>query len=130
MNGECINMNRPTEKDTKKVILAYLEEKEKELAEAKQGKFNPEAVRKEEHKKEVAVQAQSIVGKGILNQDILDEYEGLKEDIENKKADLKNLYAIDVKAETLAALIESHNIELETFKAAKDALSKKADLVK
>ncbi len=115
-------MKRPTEKDTKKVIMEYLAEVEKELAAKKEGKFNPEEVRKAEHKKEVAVKAEAIVERGILNQEILDEYNGLKEDIENKKIDLKNLYGIDVKAETLAALIESNNIELETFTAAKDAL--------
>ncbi len=123
-------MKRPTEKDTKKVIMEYLAEVEKELAAKKEGKFNPEEVRKAEHKKEVAVKAEAVVERGILNQEILDEYNGLKEDIENKKVDLKNLYAIDVKAETLAALIESHNIELSTFKEAKDALiaEKQAEL--
>lgn len=115
-------MKRPTEKDTKKVIMDYLAEVEKELQTAKKGKFNPAEVRKEEYKKEVAVKAEAIVEKGILNQDIIDEYEGLKEDIENKKKDLKALYGIDVKAETLAALIEANNIELTTFKEAKDAL--------
>jgi len=115
-------MKRPTEKDTKKAIMEYLAEVEKELKTAKEGKFNPAEVRKEEHKKEVAVKAESIVEKGILNPEILDEFNALKEDIENKKADLKALYGIDVKAETLAALIESHNIEIETFKAAKDEL--------
>lgn len=123
-------MKRPTEKDTKKVIMDYVAEVEDQLKIAKEGKFNPEAVRKEEHKKEVSVKAEAIVEKGILNQEILDEFKGLKEDIENKKADLKTLYGIDAKAETLAALIESNNIELTTFRAAKDELiaEKQAEL--
>lgn len=111
-------MSKVTEKDTKKVILGYVADLEAEIAALKEGTFNPETVRKETEKKENAEKAQAIVGLNILSPEIVEQYKALKADIEAKKVDLKNLYEIDAKAETLAALIEANNLERQ--KMAKD----------
>lgn len=123
-------MSRVTEKDTKKVILGYVAELEEKIALQKEGTFNPEIVRVEAVKKENTAKAEKIVELNILAPEIMDEYNGLKADIEAKKADLKTLYDIDVKAETLAALIEANNIEIEEARKAKDEIieERKAEL--
>lgn len=123
-------MSKVTEKDTKKVILGYVAELEAQIAAQKEGTFNPETVRKETVKKENAKKAQVIVGLNILSPEIVEQYKALNADIEEKKKDLKNLYDIDVKAETLAALIEANNLEREKMNKDKEEAiaAKKAEL--
>lgn len=104
-------MSKLTMRDRKEVILERLNQLEDNIAKEKEASFNPEKKKEEVRKVEVTKKAEKIVGLNILSQDIIDEYNAVKEDIENKKAELKNIYDIEVTANTLAALIEANDIE-------------------
>ena len=95
----------------KDVILSYVEELEKELEEAKAAKFDPEKKKEEIKKANTEKKAKEIIGLNILNETIVDQYNSVIEDINNKKEELKTLYGIEVNANTLAALIEAADLE-------------------
>jgi hypothetical protein len=91
-------MKRPTEKDTKRWNGIFSECKR--ISTKKKVK-SIQRVRKAEHKKEDAVKAE-VFWKRNLKSEILDEYNGLKIRYRKLEMWLKNLYAIDVKAENFS----------------------------
>lgn len=117
-----MTMERPRKTAAKEIIWSYVEEIEAKLDAAKAGKFDPNAEREAARKKDVVAKAEKIVERGILNADITAEYEALKEQIADMKADIKTLTEIDVKVSTLAALIEANDIEIADAQAAKDEI--------
>lgn len=117
-------MIRPEGKFTKEIIQAYVEGVRAEQTAKKDGTFNPEEIRKEEGKKTAATKAKSLVDRGILSQEIVDEYNYYKDDIENKAAELKELYGIDIVAGTLAVLIEANDLEIAEAARLKNEITK------
>lgn len=115
-------MSKLTMRDKKEVILERLNELEESIAKKKEVSFNPDEKKEEVRKVEVTKKAERIIGLNILSQDIIDEYNAVKEDIENKKAELKNIYDIEVNANTLAALIEANDIEKNEALEAKEIM--------
>lgn len=111
-----------TMRDNKEVILERLHEVEAQLEEQKSKSFNPTSVKEESTKKEIAVKAKGIINMNILNSEIVDGYNAVLTDIANKKAELKELFDIEANANTLAALIQAHDIELSEFNESKDKL--------
>jgi hypothetical protein len=125
-----LTMKRPTVNDTKEVIMEYVKGLEAELDKAKAGKFDPAAEKEAGRKKEVAVKAKKIIDRGIVNNEIMDEYSALTERISDLKVEIENLTGISVTIGTFAALIEANNIEIAEAKAIKDEVvaSKREEL--
>lgn len=110
-------------KSTKTEIMeAYLEQKEKidQLMAAKDDPVEREKISKQ---RIILDSAEKIAGTEILNEAIVKQYRDICEAVDTKKAELANLYEIEVELNTLVALINSHKdktFELsEQYKAAK-----------
>ena len=94
-----------TDRNTKKEILDYVKELEKQLEESKLKKETTQDTIAKEHKQQCAVKADSLIEKGILNESIVEEYKALKEAKKDLEEEIKRLYDIKVSANTLEALI-------------------------
>lgn len=121
-------MAKITERNTKAVILKALREAEKKIAELEKGKLNAEKEAKEKKKEETVTQANQLMETNIeeqithlsksitgllskINEDIVTQTQNLKtvkEAIETKEAELKELFDIEKKAHTLAGLVNAH----------------------
>ena len=125
-----VQMERPSSKLTQEVVKAYIAGIRAEMKAKKEGTFNPSEVRAEEGKKKAAAKAKSLLDRGVLSAEIVEEVNCLDEDIKNKTAELKDLYGIDVEAGTLAAAIEANNLEIEEVTRIKNKLieEKKAEI--
>lgn len=110
-------MKEVTIKDTKQVIFdAYNEVKERLNTQAS-AKFDPVAEKKSKEIKETISKAEKIVERGILSQEILDEFKALNETIAIKKAELEEYYGIEKEVNSIAALIEAKTIVEEEMNA-------------
>lgn len=113
-------------KSTKNEIWEAYSAIKKKLDEMEAMKDDPmkEVVKAEE--KRVAASAAEIVGKNILNLEIVKAYQDLQQDIANKQKILKELYNIEVEANSMVAMINAHKekeVELKTkFDVLKDTL--------
>lgn len=115
-------MKRPKQTATKEIIWEYVEGIEAELKAKQEGKFDPAAVKETERKKDVAIKAEKIISRGIVNDTIMDEYNALEERIEDMKAEIDTIAGITVNVGTFAALIEANNLEIAEVKAIKDEM--------
>lgn len=95
-------------KSTKTEIMeAYLEQKEKidQMMAAKDDPVENEKISKQ---KVVLDSAEKIAGTEILNDAIVKQYRDICEAVGIKKAELENLYGVEVELNTMVALINSH----------------------
>lgn len=118
-----------TERNTKKEILEALSVAEALLAKKQEGSFNPAAISEAKVKEETIKNATSVANESKIGEvlnvlqtsltDLIDsissnheaatsELISVQEAIEIKKSELKELFDIEVKAGTLAALIQAH----------------------
>lgn len=104
-------------KSTKQQIYdAYLAAS-KRLDEIHALKDDPVKEANEIKKKETIASADQIAQESILNPDIVKRYNDLKDAIEMKQLELEDLYGIELKANSLVAIINAHKdkvAELET----------------
>ncbi|TCS96629.1 hypothetical protein [Hazenella coriacea] len=136
-----------TEKNTKATILTALREAEKKIAELEKGKLNAVAETTAKKATETITKADQIVEDNVekkitdlsksisrllgkINEDIVVEMNSLqtiKEAIEIKEAELKELFGIEKQAHTLAALVNAHQeLKLEQEKELVDEKEKAA----
>ena len=103
-------MSKVSMRDTKEVIFKRVKELEEELKN-QQSSFDPIKEKQEEQKKINKENSEKIIGLNILNDTIVEQYNSINQEIEDKKAELKKLYEIEATANTLAALIRSTDEE-------------------
>ena len=115
-------MSKVTMKSTKQEIFNRLLEVEKELEQKDMATMTTKDIEARKSKKEKVEKANNLVGKNILNETIVEEYNALIETKEAIETEIKDLYDIKVSAYTLEALKIVHNEELEKFKEQKSAL--------
>ena len=87
-----------------------------------EGKFDPAAKKEVARKKDVAAKAEKIIERGIVNDEIKEEYNCLQERISDMKSELETLIGITPTVGTLATLIEANNLEIAEVKRIKDEL--------
>lgn len=115
-------MSKVTMKSTKQEIFNRLLEVEKELEQKDMATMTTKDIEAKKSKKEKVEKANNLVGKNILNETIVEEYNALIETKEAIETEIKDLYDIKASAYTLEALKIVHNEELEKFKEQKSAL--------
>lgn len=115
-------MSKVTMKSTKQEIFNRLLEVEKELEQKDMATMTTKDIEARKSKKEKVEKANNLVGKNILNETIVEEYNALIETKEAIETEIKDLYDIKASAYTLEALKIVHNEELEKFKEQKSAL--------
>lgn len=115
-------MGKVTMKSTKQEIFNRLLEVEKELEQKDMATMTTKDIEARKSKKEKVEKANNLVGKNILNETIVEEYNALIETKEAIETEIKDLYDIKASAYTLEALKIVHNEELEKFKEQKSAL--------
>ena len=115
-------MSKVTMKSTKQEIFNRLLEVEKELEQKDMATMTTADIEAKKIQKEKVEKANNLVGKNILNETIVEEYNALLETKEAIETEIKNLYDIKANAYTLEALKIVHNEELEKFKEQKSTL--------
>ena len=103
-------MTNVTIKDTKQVIFEAYETAVKELKATNTSKFDPSAVKAAKVKVETVEKAEAIVEMNILNGEIVEKYNSLKEAINMKESELKEYYGIEKGIESILALIEAKKV--------------------
>lgn len=94
-----------TDRNTKKEILEYVKEIEKQLELEKLKKETTQNAIDRERKQECVNKAEALIEKNILNESIIEEYQALKETKINLEKEIKELYDIKYTANTLEAMI-------------------------
>ena len=124
-------MARITEKNTKAEILAAYNEALEKIEAQESMKDDPVAQKAKEEQKRVITSAEDIVEKGILNEEITRQYKDLQTAIEKMKNELKDLYGIEVKANSFVALVNGYKdkaVQLENeYKELKENASKELE---
>lgn len=115
-------MGKVTMKSTKQEIFNRLLEVEKELEQKDMTTMTTKDIEARKSKKEKVEKANNLVGKNILNETIVEEYNALLETKKDIETEIKDLYDIKASVYTLEALKIVHNEELEKFKEQKSAL--------
>lgn len=140
-------MAKITERNTKAVILQALRAAEKRIAELEKGKLNAEAKAAIKKKNETVKKADQLMEENIedkitelsksitgllskINEDIVTQTKNLqtvKEAIDLKEKELKELFDIEKQAHTLAGLVNAHQeLKLEQEKELAEAKEKAA----
>lgn len=101
-------MARITEKNTKAEILAAYNEALEKLDAQDTMKDDPVAQKAIVENQRMLASAEDIIEKGILNEEITKQYNDLKTAISTMKKELKDLYDIEVKANSFVALVNSY----------------------
>lgn len=101
-------MEKITSKSTKSQILDAYNKAIKKLNEIEASKDAPVSQKESQMKKETFEAADKIVAMGILNPEITCQYKSLELAIEMKKNELKDLYDLEVEANSLTAMINAH----------------------
>lgn len=101
-------MEKITSKSTKSQILDAYNKAIKKLNEIEASKDDPVSQKESQMKKETFEAADKIVAMGILNPEITGQYKSLELAIEMKKNELKDLYDLEVEANSLTAMINAH----------------------
>ena len=96
-----------TMKSTKAEIMEAYEAVKKKLDDVEMSKDDPTVALEVAKKVKKAESADNLIGLGILNEDIVASYEDLMDTIADKKSELKDLYGIEVEANSLVALINA-----------------------
>lgn len=111
-------MKNVTSKSTKAEIYDALEEIKglynkalSELKEAKTKKFDPVETKRVQAEKVTLQVAEETIDANILNETIINKYKSVKEAIAILEKKLKDLYGIEVEADTLAALQNAQVIQ-------------------
>lgn len=100
-----------TTKSTKNAIWEAYQDALKQL-EAKNALVeDPTAKIQEEARKQTLSDAETIVGMGILNPEITEQYKNLQDAIRIHKKELEDIYGIQAKAESLTAIINAYNVK-------------------
>lgn len=125
-------------KSTKQEIMDAYNEVKSRLDAINQAKDDPAETAKKKRNEEIIQSANEVSVQGILASEIVDKYKALCEAIDMKSAQLKDMYGIEVEANSLVALINAHKdkeVDLkakysdmeaslrESFEATKNALS-------
>lgn len=95
-------------KSTKQEIMDAYQEAKSKLDSLTGMKDDPVAEAKAKADAEVIKSANTIVEKGILAPEIVEEYQNLCKAIEMKKSEIKELYGIESEANTMVAMINAH----------------------
>lgn len=126
-------MAEVTMKSTKQQIFDAYQEALKKSQEMDALKESPADKIEKERKEAVVANADKAVDSNIFNEEIAKQYQDLKEAIAMKKAELKDLYDIEVQAASLAAIINAAkekkyqlDEEYKASKAAQEEERKKA----
>lgn len=101
-------MAKITEKNTKAEILAAYNAAIEKLDAQDHMKDDPVAQKAVEEQKRVVASAEDIIEKGILNEEITQQYKDLQLSIVKMKDELQNLYGIEVRANSFVALVNSY----------------------
>lgn len=117
-------MSKVTLKSTKAEIFNRLQELEKELEKKYSSTMTTKDIKDKEIKKEKIQKANDLVGKNILNESIVEEYNALLDTKKELENEIKDLYQIKTGAYTLEAMKIAHNEELKTHKEQISALEK------
>lgn len=114
-----------TMKSTKQEIMDAYEEALKTLDAQKVEGDDPEAEAHEKKKKKSLENAESAVSAGIFSNDIIEKYNAVMMAIDVKNTELKELYGIAAKANSIAAMINAEKKLSEGIKAERE--NKKAE---
>ena len=117
-------------KSTKQEIFDAYTEIKKKFDSLDAMKDDPNSALKKAEDERISQSAEKMIGLGILNQEIVTQYNDLQKNIEEKKNTLKELYGIEAEANSMVALINAHKekeIELKEKYAEMEA-SLKADI--
>lgn len=109
-------MSKVTEKNTKKEIMAYVEELEVKLAEKHEARKTTEDVKKETKVKEIKESAAKLIATGIVNEKTEAQYNNLLETIKLLDRELEEVYEIQRTANTLEALLITYEDKNESLK--------------
>lgn len=109
-------MSKVTEKNTKKEIMAYVEELETKLAEKHEARKTTEDVKKETKVKEIKESAAKLIATGIVNEKTEAQYNNLLETIKLLDKELEEVYEIQRTANTLEALLITYEDKNESLK--------------
>jgi hypothetical protein len=151
MEEERVEPKKLTMTSTKKEMLDAYNALLKQLKEKREAELRPERKIEEKKKKEVVDVAETLSSEGVVKEisnlklglgkmltqisdgleEEVDKFKKIQQAIEVKEQEIKELYEIDRSAETLAALIETHNQKLEEFEsevaARKEALDQEIE---
>ena len=108
-----ITMAKITERNTKSEILSAYEAAMEEIKKLKSEKFNPVEEQQSKKNKEIIEKADITSENNIINPAIIEEYKNLKSAISLKRDELRELYGIDIEANSFAALVEAKNTKLD-----------------
>ena len=95
-------------KSTKQEIMDAYQEAKSKLDSLTDMKDDPVTEAKAKADAEVIKSANTIVEKGILAPEIVEEYQNLCKAIDMKKSEIKELYGIESEANTMVAMINAH----------------------
>lgn len=116
-----------TAKSTKTEILEAYNEVKAKLDAMDSMKDDPMKKVAEAEIKRVSDSAETIVGKNILSPEIVGAYNDLMKDIESKKKTLKELYDIEIEANSMVAMINAHKEKEVELKAKYDSMKAELD---
>lgn len=116
-----------TAKSTKTEILEAYNEVKAKLDAMDSMKDDPMKKVAEAEIKRVSDSTETIVGKNILSPEIVGAYNDLMKDIESKKKTLKELYDIEIEANSMVAMINAHKEKEVELKAKYDSMKAELD---
>lgn len=116
-----------TAKSTKTEILEAYNEVKAKLDAMDSMKDDPMKKVAEAEIKRISDSAETIVGKNILSPEIVGAYNDLMKDIESKKKTLKELYDIEIEANSMVAMINAHKEKEVELKAKYDSMKAELD---
>lgn len=117
-------MSKVTMKSTKAEIFERLQEVEKELETKQNSIMTTKDIKEKEIKKGKVEKANNLVGKEILNESIVEEYNALLDTKKELENEIKDLYQIKTGAYTLEAMKIAYDEELKAHKEQISALEK------
>ena len=120
-------MSQVTLKSTKNEIFEAYNAMKAKLDAMDAMKDDPMAQVTKAEKERVANSAAKIAGENILNSDIVNSYNDLQKDIEEKKKTLKELYNIEAEANSMVAMINAHKEKEVELKAKYEAMKAELD---
>lgn len=98
-------------KSTKVELLEALAEREKEIEELKKLTDDPKKEQEKAEKERVLESAAEAINSNVLSDEAKNQYRDMMAAIELKKTELKDLYGIEVNAQTLTAMINASKVK-------------------
>lgn len=98
-------------KSTKVELLEALAEREKEIEELKKLTDDPKREQEKAEKERILESAAEAINSNVLSDEVKNQYRDMMATIELKKTELKDLYGIEVNAQTLTAMINASKVK-------------------